>query len=172
MHTIDVITPVQMGVDLDQGDRPLIVIGAQDRDRDAVIAPDDEGQGAGGENLANGCFRIAVMCARVLGVAHHIAAIDRLDGTAIVERAIDVEVIPVEVADGTVGRLAHCCRRPRLVVGDFIDRIGRAVRNTKKGDVGVERVEIRVNLGIKHARMSMLWRGGKLVGHGTVLLFA
>lgn len=153
MKKIDVIKKVKMGVDMDKGDRKMIVIGEKERDRDEVIEKDDEGKEEGGENIEKGWLRIEVMWERVIGVEKKIEEIERIDGKEIVEREIEVEVIKVEVEEGKVGRMEKWCRRKSMVVGELIDSIGREVRNKKKGDVGVESVEISVKIGIKNDSM-------------------
>ena len=87
--------------------------------------PNDSGK-ASPQDLAHRLLGTRSWRLQVLRVAEDVAAVDAPDVTAVEERAANVEIAALEVAYDAIARLAHRRRRARLVVGRFLDRIGRA----------------------------------------------
>src|SRR5262249_6924799 len=115
-HAVEVVTPVDMRIDLDQGDRAAAFIGAQHRYRDCVIAAEDYGQCTGLENLAYRLFGPAHVILEVMHISGHVAAIDRLDRLAEIERAADVKIVALHRAHRAIRGLADGCGRAALLV--------------------------------------------------------
>ena len=69
-HALDLVTEVEMGVDLEDGDRPAVRVGGQDRDGDGVVAAEDDRHHVSLEQRAHGGLgprRIARAIGRVAG---------------------------------------------------------------------------------------------------------
>ncbi len=134
-----------MGIDLDQRDRSMTLEGAQNRDRDAVVAADGDGHGASGKDLAYRFFGADRMAAEIGHVGRHVADIDHFQGTSAVDRATDVEIVAFQAATDAIGDRADSIGCLRLVVGDRAGMVGAAVGNAEDGNVRVESVEIGAN---------------------------
>ncbi len=153
---------------MDQGDRALVVEGAQHRKRDAVVTADHEGKGAGLQDLAHRGFRVAIARPEIARIGEDVAAIHHADRLIHQQRAADVEVVPFEGPDGPIGRLADRSRAVRLVVGDVLDRVGRAERDAQHGDIRLQGIEVGDDFGEQQALVAVLRGGGERGRHGCL----
>jgi hypothetical protein len=74
-----VVAPIDVLVDLHEGDRPMAVQRSQNRDGNAMVTADHDRQGAGGEDLPDCGFGASVVAFRIADISCHVAAIDGPD---------------------------------------------------------------------------------------------
>ena len=150
-HAVKVVAPIDMGVNLNEGDRPLPLVGTKDGDGDGVVAADDQRQCTSHENLAYRRFSAAGVLRKVVHIAGHVAAVEGLDVLAHVERAADVEIVALQGAHGPVRCLPDGVGRPALLVVHVLHGVGIAMRDAEESDVGTKRIEIRLHRHVKEA---------------------
>ena len=83
MDAVDFISPVKMGIDVDQGNGLVTLKGAHNGDRDPVIPAQGDQGGAARENFSGSGFRPAVMLLMIIEIGGDIAAVHDLDVSAI-----------------------------------------------------------------------------------------
>ena len=83
MDPVDFVSPVEVGIDVDQGNRLVTLKRAHNGDGDAVIAAKGDQGGATRENFLGSCFRPAVMLLMIIEVSGNIAAVHDLDISAV-----------------------------------------------------------------------------------------
>ncbi|MOA13079.1 hypothetical protein D3C78_1331110 [compost metagenome] len=161
-HAVDVVAPVQVGVDVHQRDRTLLVQAAQDGGGDAVVAAQHDGHGAGGGDAAHGGFgALIVFAARFGQVGDDVAAVDEADVVAALQqRAVDVEVVVPGAAHDAIGGLADGGGRVCLVVAEVGGGIGRPVGHAQDRDVGLEVVQVQRQRRIQQGRVAGAGRDG------------
>jgi hypothetical protein len=95
-YAVDVVAPIQVGVDLDERDRPGGIESAKHRDRHAVISTDRDQQSAGRNNLTRHGFGAAVVAAWVTQIVGHVAEIADAYVLAGEKGAANVKIPPIE----------------------------------------------------------------------------
>ena len=118
-----------MLIDLHERDWALTVQSAQHRNRDSVVAADDDRKRTCGRNLANRRFGAAVMRLEVGWVGAYVAAIYRTNRLAVIEWAAEVEVVALERTHDPIARLPHRLRHVGLVIDDLLESVGIPERN-------------------------------------------
>ncbi len=160
-HPVEVVAPIEMLVDMDERDRPAPLESPQDGDRNRVVAAQHDWQRAGLEDLAYRLLGSGQMALEIMDVGPHVAAIDRPDIAAVVKWSAKIEVVALQAAHDAVARPPHRRWHAALVVGDVLERVGRAIRDAEECNVGLERIEIEREFGEQERRKSPAGRHGQ-----------
>jgi hypothetical protein len=159
-----------MSIDLHQCDWASSLKCTEDRYWYAVVAAQDDGQGAGGKYLANGQLGPAAMRREVGEVSQYVATINDLDRPSVQERASNIEIPPVKSAQRALAIPADMGWSVGLIVRDLINGVGGAVWNTDNRDVCIERVQIKTNRKIVKALKLTSGDGGERLCHAVLLM--
>ena len=142
--TILLVAPVEMRIDMHQGDGTVPFAGPEHRNRHPMVAADADEQRTGIENLPRRRLRLAVVRTQVAGISGHVAAVDHPDVPPVEQRPPEVEVEPIEMHREAWRRRPDGGRRVGLIVRYLVDGVGITVGQAKDRDVRVEGVEIGV----------------------------
>jgi hypothetical protein len=126
-----------------------------------MIAPKDDRQRTGGQNLTDGKLRAAAVDPRIAWIADDVATIFNSHRTAVEQRSADIEVPPVEPPQGPLAILADVGRGIGLVVGNFVDAVGFPIWDSKDGDIRIELVQIETDRKIVKALEARSWSSRK-----------
>jgi hypothetical protein len=80
-----------------------------------------------------------------VAVADDVAAINHPGARAAEQCSAEIEIVAIETAQRPLAAAAYMRRGIGLVVGDLVDRVGRAIGNADNGDIGLEPVEIEAD---------------------------
>ena len=90
------VPPVDMGVDLNQCDRPASFECPKNRYRNSVITSEDNGQCTGGEDFAHRLFRSVMVSSYVLGFGNDVSTIDNFDVAPVKQGTANIEIITIK----------------------------------------------------------------------------
>ena len=138
-HTLHPVAPVDVGVDLHDGEAAAFRIGPKQRDRHGIVATEQQRHRAALPDAAHrGLDAVAILRA-VVEVARHVATVDDPRAAEQWSHGIEVELlrvgaVPAERAPDGAGAVRGVAGRSGL--------IGRAVGRAEHRDLGLQRAEI------------------------------
>ena len=144
-NAVDMITPIQMSINVDKGNWSLLVVSPQDGYRYAVISPQYDRQYIGSQKFADNFLRFFIVASHVTRIARDIANVDDSNILAVEYWTADVKIPVAQTAQGALAETTNRRWCIGLIVGDFIHRVGIAKGNSEDSHIGRNVIEIGDN---------------------------
>ena len=139
------ISPIQMSINVDKSNWSMLVVSPQSGYRDAVISPQYDRQYIGSQKFADNFLRIFIVTSHVTRITRNIANVDDSNILAVKNWAADVKIPAVQTAQGTLAETTNRRWCIRLIVCDFLHRVGIAEGNAEDSHIGRNVIKIGDN---------------------------